>query len=364
MSEKTNPELSPTNKPLSRRTRNSKAATSKPTIISLDDSDDSDAPLPKPNKYPALYSDDDDDDENLYSTSKNKREAPKQPEVSIMDDEEELFPELVAKAREDQRKIMAQHLSRVKSNYASSVSVSTDSDGVKSELGIALRSPAISTPDPVLKICVSSRIEGTNPLILKRKLSQRLKDVRLAWCDRQRILGEPMSQSSKDKIFLTWRRHKLFDVSTCASLGLKFTSDGQPQVEGDDGFDNGNIHLEAWTDEFFQEHKREIEQQRRLAVADPLEEEEEEEREPISQPQVEKAPHLRIILMAREYDQYKLKVTATTTWLKVITAFRRGRNIPDEKTVSLRLDGDELEPTSTVDEADLDDMTTIDVHVS
>jgi len=330
-------------------------------VISISDSDDSDGPVQKAIRpIPVLSDDDDDDDDDLYLMANKQTIQPKEAGSIFQDEDEELFPELVAKARQNQKNIMAQQLARVTSQQAPKGSVFSDGEGFKSDSSDAFRNSAISAPDPVLKIIVSSCIEGTKPVVLKRKLSQRLKDVRIAWCDMQVIQGQPMQQTMKDSIFLTWRRHKLFDVSTCGTLGLKFSPDGKPVLEGD-GFNGGQIHLEAWTDEDFQNHKRQLEEERRRAVADPLAEEDEREATPQVQ---EEARKIRIILTAREYDKYNVKVTPTTVWSKVIAAFRKARNISPEMTISLRLDGDELEPMSTVDEADLDDMTSIDVHIS
>ncbi|KAE8320411.1 hypothetical protein BDV39DRAFT_44572 [Aspergillus sergii] len=69
--------------------------------------------------------------------------------------------------------------------------------------------------DPVVQILITSKIENTKPLIVHRKMSQSLRDVRLAWCNCQSIPKEMQSF-----ILLTWKGRRLFDVTTCRSLGI------------------------------------------------------------------------------------------------------------------------------------------------
>lgn len=272
--------------------------------------------------------------------------------------EDEEYPELVARARENAR---LRILERLNPHGAKSESEPGSDDGsTKSDANSNIsKVPSTSIPDPIIQILVTANIEGTNPLILKRKLSQRMKDVRMAWCDRQRINGEPMSAATKSMIFLTWRGHRVFDVSTGRSLGLKVRSDGTLKMNGE-GFEDGRVHLEAWTEETFKQHKELLEAERKKQSQDPLAE---EEFPPPTQVVVQE-PQLKIILKAREYPDFKVNVKSTTLISKMIDAFRRGRNVPPEKHISLRFDGDELDPDSPAGDADMDDLTTIDVHIS
>ncbi|KAJ5500575.1 Small ubiquitin-related modifier SUMO [Penicillium expansum] len=101
--------------------------------------------------------------------------------------------------------------------------------------------------DPIVQIMISSEIANTKPLLVHRKMSQRLRDVRLAWCDRQNF--EPNIQAS---IYLTWKGRRLFDVTTCRSLNIN-TGKSTAAIPGidDDSFADQKelrIHMEAVTD--------------------------------------------------------------------------------------------------------------------
>lgn len=108
--------------------------------------------------------------------------------------------------------------------------------------------------DPVIKIFINSKIENTQPLIVNRRISQRLRDVRLAWCHRQNF-----SKEFTDKVFLTWRGCKLWDVTTCVRLGIAVDEfdnillKGQKDITGEEAT---HIHMEAMTEEILEEYKK------------------------------------------------------------------------------------------------------------
>lgn len=102
--------------------------------------------------------------------------------------------------------------------------------------------PDKSARDPVVQILITSHVPGTKPLIVRRKLSQRLKEVRLAWCAKQAFPDDFAQQ-----IFLTWQNKRLYDVTLCQSLGLSSSyGDGFANHDLDEDL---RIELEATTDE-------------------------------------------------------------------------------------------------------------------
>jgi len=114
-----------------------------------------------------------------------------------------------------------------------------------------------SVQDPVVQILVTSPIPNTTPLIVSRRLSQRLQEVKEAWFARQ---GFP-PDFTPSQVFFTYRLTKLYDVTACKSLGIKVDSQGKiiPDNKGyldDDetalgGEHEGKIHLEAMTEELY-----------------------------------------------------------------------------------------------------------------
>ena len=159
---------------------------------------------------------------------------------------DEEFPELAQKAREKaRRKRLQQDVIVAPGNPQHNL----DEEALHSHY-VRQPTPPPPPPDPVLRILITSSIENTKPLIVNRKLSQRLKDVRLAWAEHQGFAPD-----FADTVFLTWRGKRLFDVTSCKSLGID--ANGRVQIKGDVlGDEEGRIHMEAMTPEILEAHKR------------------------------------------------------------------------------------------------------------
>jgi hypothetical protein len=277
--------------------------------------------------------------------------------------EVEEFPEYVAKAREGAARRVFGRLDPAQSN-ARSDSISSNESNTKPETtsNAHLVSAPPAAPDPIVQILVTSQIEGTKPIMIKRKLSQRLKDVKYAWCDKQVFGGQPVPEEIKRMIFLTWRGNKVFDVTTCKVLGLATDASGRLRIDGE-GFDEeGRIHLEAWTEEIFDEFKKRKAAERKRLVLDLMEEEEEAPK-PEDMNVIETVQTFRIILKSKDRTEFKIQVKPTTQISKMIGAFRRAFKIAGNVPISLYLDGDKLDPNSMVGDADLEELTIFDVHV-
>lgn len=347
------------------------------------------------NKAVISLSSDEEEDEDLKIAKQFSREEngyaefvssppttapPRQRSLSVeaVDEEEEMFPELVAAARaqeaaEKARKLK-EMLQRTKSASSHGSGSPRDVDDINSPLRLMsspLTTRDVVKEDPVISILVSSQVDGLGAgIIVKRKLSQRFKDVRMAWCDKQLIAGHrAMTDIDKERIFLSWRGRRVWDVTTAESLGIRV--DGRGHVVDEKGFDlGGNVHLEAWTQETFdtfQKEKRRGRARMEMGAAeridlgddDLLEEPEVVEEAAPTEKQVEK---IKIVLKAKEGEPVRLIVKPTTVVATIVNGFKVQRAAMCEgKTVELWFEGDRLEEDSTVEEADVDDMCTIDV---
>ena len=229
-----------------------------------------------------------------FDTSSNNlaRSLPRD-EEPVSDEE---FPELARQAREKARR------KRLEEDAASVTPdpVPTSQDGCfrRSQSTYLETPPPPSSPppDPVLQIFIDSSIPNTAPLIVNRKLSQRLKDVRLAWIERQHLPSD-----ISDKIFLTWRGKRLFDVTSCRSLGINSGPNGRILAKGNNVVDHeGRIHMEAMTTEIFETYKK----SKRSGT--PKEEEDTVETPLAKQPNEE--AQIKIICKAKGFDDFKLLV--------------------------------------------------------
>lgn len=352
-------------------------------ILSLSDSDDDvfGSKKVQPENNVNIIDDDDDDGPgdaglDIHTTNGERNDEPSNLENDPESEDE--FAYLVARAREKAAKAkeskpetpaanntktqqeiidakIKERLEQYRKTGSLAKSVSDGSNTPKKAAAVTSK-PTPPLVDPKVEILVTSTIEGTKPLMFIRKLSQRLKEVRLSWCDRQEI---GWTDSQKESIFLTWKGTKLFDSTTCQRMPGLSVHSGKVDTDGE-GFADGKLHMEAWTPETFQEF------QKGKALGRPTYaeygEEEEEEREPTPEPEQEEKKW-RLVLKARGIDDFKLVVKGQTRIAKIISSFQSERNIGEDKEISLRFDGDLLEPEALVQDMDFEDYDAIEVLV-
>ncbi|KAL8723642.1 MAG: hypothetical protein Q9225_000085 [Loekoesia sp. 1 TL-2023] len=236
------------------------------------------------------------EDETVVVTSVKRSEPP--PEDDDFPPSDDEFAELTRKAREKARKRLEADVLSPTPDPSTSRTQDSQINGAKP---VHEPTPAPAAPDPAVAILITSRITNTIPLIVNRRVSQRLKDVRITWCQRQGFTPETTAT-----VFLTWRGNRLFDVTTCKSLGIGVDFDGNIVMKGQKdilGEEERQIHMEAMTEEIFEEYQK---MKRREAEGVSHQETDTERGEP---PAVEKKePQVRIILKAKGYDDFKLIV--------------------------------------------------------
>jgi hypothetical protein len=156
----------------------------------------------------------------------------------VEDEDDESDEELAALARQARQR-------RLQRTHAATPDNATKSPTPREA---ASGSPqTLSLPDPPVKILVISQIDNTSPLMVYRKLSQNLKEIRLAWCGRQGF-----DQAFTDNVFLVHRMRKVYDVTTCKSLGLETDADGNITMKGAEGKEGvDQVALEAVTQDIY-----------------------------------------------------------------------------------------------------------------
>ncbi len=206
---------------------------------------------------------------------------PEEDDQPVSDEE---FPELARQAREKVRK------KRLEEDIAPTAA--TPQDGQQS---LHEPIPPTSQPDPILQILITSSIDNTLPLIVTRRLSQRLKDVRLAWAKRQNFTAD-----FTETVFLAWRGKRVFDVTTCRSLGITVDALGRISTKGGSWEEEeGQIHMEAMTAKILEAYKKakrnEATGQEDVATQEAVAVQDHE-------------TQVRIILKAKGLDDFKLQV--------------------------------------------------------
>lgn len=218
--------------------------------------------------------------------------------------------------------------------------------------------PAPPPPPPVedqrVHILITSEIPNTKPLIVQRKISQALKDARLAWCERQ---GFTEQETSTIQLF--WNGVRVFDVSTCRRFDIKSDKKKFLDIEDDPDAEQTElkIHMEAVsTDPLMMNRRGPSSPDIGGASPAPTNPNYEPGNEPINEP-------MKLLLKSPGLSDFKIKARPKTLVSKVIAAFRDKQNIPVEKTVHLVFDGDILEPDSSLGENDIADLDMLEVLI-
>ncbi|KAL2072488.1 hypothetical protein VTL71DRAFT_11831 [Oculimacula yallundae] len=323
-----------------RKSDSPKAKTAEKGYISLSDSEEDGAsadeeeiarpPTKLPVRYPTRQQISLSDDEDDFTIAPRKVRPPP-PVEDIAEKSDEEFPELVAAAKERARKLAEQKLAAAAA-FSTQNHEDVDGDDVFS-------TGAAKNTEPVIDILVTSHIEGSKPLAVKRKLYAKLREVRWAWCDRQILDGQKLSQETKDSIFLTWKGNKLWDWSDCSGC-----------VEN---YDDGKVHLEAWTQDVFEAWKKKGDVKSRGS-------EHSEEDEIVKEAPV---PRTKLFMKSRQFPDYKLIVKPSTTIQKMIDAFRSSNDVPDNQGITLHFDGDKLDPDDKIEDTELGDLDSVEVHI-
>lgn len=254
---------------------------------------------------------------------------------------DEEFPELVQKARERERE---RELQRLKAAREANSGISKFGG-----------QDAQVDHDPSIEILIFSNLPDTKPMRIKRKLSQKLEQARLAWCDSQNVPGTSTGDL-RNTIILTWKHKRVYDSTTCQALGFRVDSQGKLSTPEDTG-DRIKISLEAWTEASLAAYTRAEQDRIRRENADSDEE--------VEVVHVAQEVKIKVIMKAKEIEEsLKLTVKPSTQISKLADAFSRARDVPEGRKIDLRLDGEVLDPESLVKDADIEDMDHIEVYFS
>ncbi|CCF38631.1 hypothetical protein CH063_09673 [Colletotrichum higginsianum] len=223
-----------------------------------------------------------------------------------------------------------------------------------------------------VNVLVTSDIPGTKERQFRFTLVKPLKILRNAWIDVQEgRLGIP--RADLESVFLTWRGHELYDLTTLHSLDLAGTfrrSGGGSDADAGEGFRNDwtNVHMQMWTRELWEEHERQEARRRRHDIGEYSDDEGPgnggDERGGIP-PTVEQEAEkkIKVLLKTKTDEPLKTSVRPSTTVGTIMALFRKMRGLAADAPISLMFDGDELEEDMTVEDADIGDMETIEVYI-
>lgn len=334
--------------------RHSVTTPKKPTVISLDDDNDS--------------IDDSQDAYNANAQNTPSQKTPLQqavkppappPPPPLDEDEDPFIRELQRKAREKARR---QELERNRPIQSTSPTRAGSARSPSFEYGPNSPRSPVSTkagatpdssggsvqPEPNVAILIKTHIPGTKDLVVNRHASQSLLHVKNYWCARHKL--EP---SFAQQVFFTWRGTRLYNSSTMTSLinilkkeqGIPLSSDEDPS--------NGRIQVDAVTQEILQE------QQKAREAAQQAAERSHEEEQP---PPTPKKEGIILLLKCKGVEPMPLRVRPNTSVAKIMRAFQSQRSIDKAKTCWLIFDGERLDEGMTVESVGFEDEDEVEVH--
>ena len=199
----------------------------------------------------------------------------------------------------------------------------------------------------IVQILITSEIENTKALIVHRKMSQSLREVRLAWCKRQGFTEEMQSS-----VFLTWKGRRLFDVTTCKSLGFNITDIRSSMA--DEG--TMRVHMEAVTEDLFTSKRQQQQLSRMLPTSESQPDQQFADIENKKQDVL-----IKVVLKCPGLVDYGTRVSKKTQVSQIIASFKEAQRVPTEKQVYLLFDGDRLDPDSCLVDYDIADLDLVDV---
>lgn len=161
-------------------------------------------------------------------------------------------------------------------------------------------------PDPAIQLFISSAIPKSRPIVIVRRMSQRLQEVRIGWCKKMEFTDDFTS-----KVFLIHRMRRYYDMTTVKSLGLSVELDGRVTLKGAEGKEGvDQLHLEAVTQELFDQMKAKQEKEalKRSGQWNPEAEAGAEEEAAAAAKKQEDDGLIKVVLRARNKADFKLKV--------------------------------------------------------
>ncbi|CAK7236171.1 hypothetical protein SCUCBS95973_009517 [Sporothrix curviconia] len=235
------------------------------------------------------------------------------------------------------------------------------------------------------------------PLLARVRMDQMMRYVKDAYIGHASKHGVSLTDDQAQSVLLTWKGSKIYNFTTGLSLGIKpdpkgrfrdahsISSSGDFGGAGGSsaGFMSGGLHLEIWTEDLYEAYLQEEDKRRRRNLGEVIEEDLLSDDEIGTSGEAydasqggggsggggagsgaaSQSSRIRLVLKSRDHEKLKITTYNDTTMETLATAFRLQREIGPDKNVVIMWDGDELEGSMTVGEAEMEDMDSIEVHI-
>lgn len=341
-------------------TRSSSNQPSATEVIALDDDDDAAEEIPAgtPTVHTAASA-----RKRKHTSVHLEEDTPSPGPITIDDSDDDVFETPTDPADDDDP--FAHFVQRAREREAAAKAEAAAAASSRSEIQpLTPEGAPQKRRDPVVEVKVfvqsrMARFPDVGPFGVKRGMNQNLGVVRRTFLLWLRKGGHSVSEEDESTIFLTWKRRKIYDVSTGVSLGWNPAVAEDPDSSSTPGFAKGGVLLEAWTQEDFDEWLAEEEKQRMMKRGDLVEDVSDDE------PVEEQADNAKVRIHIKQKDQepFKLTVYLDMEIRLMIVAIRQIKKIPNDREIKLRYEGEWLEGHVTVQDADIEDLCTVEMYL-
>ncbi|KAL1894943.1 hypothetical protein Sste5346_005630 [Sporothrix stenoceras] len=256
--------------------------------------------------------------------------------------------------------------------------------------------------DQQYRVFITSHLpQECPPLMAFMRMDQEMRHARIAYLSHATKHNVHLTDDETQSVLLTWKGSKIYNFTTGQSLNVKpdhkgrFRDFASMMSNGDvggsttsngpstAGFQNGGLHLEIWTQQLYDAYLEEEDRRHRRNLGELVELSDDDDgvaeggggggggagsasRGTSQAPDAAAAAsstRIRLVLASREYEKLKITAHSDTTVETLATAFRLQRGIEPDKTVAIMWDGDELEGSMTVGEAEMEDLDGVEVYI-
>ncbi|KAI1433636.1 hypothetical protein GGR50DRAFT_667403 [Xylaria sp. CBS 124048] len=231
------------------------------------------------------------------------------------------------------------------------------------------RGPTVSV------MIVAPSLPEAKPLCCTVRTTQALQIAFDTFKERQKVRNKYPHKIISSLIF-TWRGDRVYNTTKLETLGIQpLDDDGRlhKSLGGGtpDGYlGNDRVYFETCTPEEYDEHQRKRERERKRQEMGEWWNEDEDAIDETSkaaeaeaQKKKDDEDRVKVIFKARDMPPRNVTLRKHSTVAQMIKAFRKLAGLGEDKHVEIRWDGEVLEPETTVEEADIGDMDSVEVHI-
>ncbi|KAI0506096.1 hypothetical protein F5B22DRAFT_625170 [Xylaria bambusicola] len=241
-----------------------------------------------------------------------------------------------------------------------------------------LPNPSVNDDAPVSVMIAAPALSDAKVLCCTVRTTQALQIAFDTFKERQKSQTKYPHKLISELVF-TWRGDRVYYTTKLETLGIRprgvdgrlhdNTHSGRNGPEGYVGKDK--VYFEAWSPEDYEKHQQEQERDRkRREMGEWWDEDDTANGQGNNDGQAADAEasqkeedRVKVIFKARDMPPRNVTLRKYSTVAHMIKAFRKLAGIGEDKHIEIRWDGETLDLETTVEEADIGDMDSVEVHI-